>query len=136
MRFIYSVRDPGDGGGEGGRGEGLGKVLFLERLVGLFGTGKGKVKGELVVHLTSGERDGGKGEEEIAEMEVGKMGKIRCKQRRVSRQDVLDVLGPVEERHGTLCYICGVPTMTDELVEVAQQAEGMDRENVLFERWW
>jgi predicted ferric reductase len=61
---------------------------------------------------------------------------ISVQRRRITEDDLLDALGPVEERSKTVCYVCGFPSMTDEFVEKAQQAEGMDRENVLFEKWW
>ena len=41
---------------------------------------------------------------------------------------------PVQD---TLAYICGPPTMTDELVELLQSVPGMEEEGrVLCEKWW
>ncbi|KAH8815936.1 hypothetical protein F5884DRAFT_774299 [Xylogone sp. PMI_703] len=57
--------------------------------------------------------------------------------RRITPQDILSFLGPIEERKDTACYICGVPAMTDEFVEMLRRGEvGLDEKNVLFERWW
>ncbi len=50
--------------------------------------------------------------------------------------DILDALGPVEARKGTVCYICGIPVMTDDFVEKAKKADGMEEANVLSEKWW
>jgi hypothetical protein len=61
---------------------------------------------------------------------------IEVTRRRIAGTDFLDALGPVEERGGTVCYICGVPGMTDEFVEKARKAEGMVEGNILFEKWW
>ncbi|KAI9737695.1 MAG: hypothetical protein M1818_005699 [Claussenomyces sp. TS43310] len=123
IRFIYTVKDPRPTGK-------VSEILFLNRLAKLFGSGK--VKGELILYLTpastmTSQQDGSIETEE---------GKVRYKNRRMTNADVLDVLGPVKERGRTVCYVCGIPTMTDELVEFSQQAEGMDPHNVLFERWW
>ena len=56
--------------------------------------------------------------------------------RRIQEEDLLETLGPAEERGSTVCYICGVPTMTDQFIDQARKAEGMLEENVLFEKWW
>jgi hypothetical protein len=43
--------------------------------------------------------------------------------------------GPVvEERRGNVCYISGIPTMTDEFVENAKKADGVVEANVLSEK--
>ncbi|KUJ21464.1 ferredoxin reductase-like protein [Mollisia scopiformis] len=116
VRFLYSVR-------EGGRVE---EVLFLRRLVETFNM-LGK-EGDLRIFFTGGRSSNG---------DVEIQGQtITTRRRRVTDQDLLEALGPVEERKDTVCYICGVPTMTDEFVEKAKKAEGMLEENVLFEKWW
>ncbi|KAL8739846.1 MAG: hypothetical protein Q9190_007391 [Brigantiaea leucoxantha] len=56
--------------------------------------------------------------------------------RRISSQDLLAALGPQSERRGVVAYVCGVPAMTDEFVDVLRSAEGMDVERVLCEKWW
>lgn len=56
--------------------------------------------------------------------------------RRMERADVVDALGEVEGRKDVLCYVCGVPTMTDEIVGFVKGLEGVRVENVLCERWW
>lgn len=117
VRFLYSSR-----GGEGGE-----EVLFLRRLGEVF-----KVlgrQGELSLFLTGSKEEG----DESIEIEGQK---ITARKRRISDEDLLEALGPVEGRGKTLCYICGVPTMTDEFVEKTRKAEGMLEEHVLFEKWW
>ncbi|PBP24363.1 NADH-cytochrome b-5 reductase [Diplocarpon rosae] len=113
VRFLYSVRSP-----EGAEGE---EVLFLSRLRSLFR--RLGERGSLRLFVT------GKGE-------VMDAGDLRVARRRMTDRDVEDALGDVTERSGTVCYVCGVPGMTDELVAMASKAEGMDRTRVLSEKWW
>jgi len=115
VRFLYSTK------GEE-RGD---EVLFLGRLVEIC---KDLGEGELSVFLTGTTK-------EKQETEV-KGQKIIVKRRRISKTDLLEALGPVEDRTSTACYICGVPTMTDEFIENAKKAAGMLDDNVLFEKWW
>lgn len=56
--------------------------------------------------------------------------------RRIKHEDLMEALGPVEERKGVVVYICGPPGMTDEFVKVMSRAEGIERERVLCEKWW
>lgn len=123
ISFLYSIRDPGDL-------QALSSVLFLDRLVGLFASLR--VYGELVLYLTSGE-NGPWSPESI--VEIGGF-RLRCRRRRITKDDLVDVLGHVDLRQSTVVYICGVPAMTDELVHVARRATGMDPKKVLCERWW
>jgi len=117
--FVYSVKDPGDDVDR------KSKILFLDRVVSCLG----ELGGTLKLFLTGeGQGDGG-----IIEVD-GKT--VVFQRRRVGHGDVLDALGPVEDRGDVVCYICGVPTMTDDLVDFMQKADGMDQRKVLFERWW
>ena len=59
---------------------------------------------------------------------------VRC--RRMEREDLMDALGPVESRHGAVAYVCGPAGMTDEIVGVLKEAEGMSGYRVLCEKWW
>jgi ferredoxin-NADP reductase len=122
VTVLYSVKDPGD--------HRLSSVLYLESLAKLFKVEW--VKGELVLHLTSGEK-GTQSPDDAVELAGYQM---KCRRRRITKEDLLSALGNVEEARSTVVYICGVPLMTDELVEVAQQAAGMDPKRVLCERWW
>lgn len=115
VRFLYSTKEEGSGE----------QVLFLSRLVYFYRV----LEGELSLFLTGSTM----GKEE--DIEVSNQ-MIRAKRRRILEEDLLEALGPVEDRANTVCYICGVPTMTDEFIEKARKAEGMLEENVLFEKWW
>jgi predicted ferric reductase len=123
ISVLYSVKDPGD--------QGLSSILYLETLANLFKVEW--VKGKLVLHLTSGEKGTQSPDDETVELAGYK---LNCRRRRITKDDLLDVLGSLDERRSTVVYICGVPVMTDELVEAAEQAPGMDPKRVLCERWW
>jgi len=110
--LLYSSKDVSDKEGE---------VLFEERLRRVFRV-LGK-EGEMTLFLTGED----KGDDE---------GRGKVERRRIEKKNLLDVLGDVEEREGTVCYICGVPSMTDEFVELLKKVKGMRPENVLCERWW
>lgn len=120
VTFIYSFRHPGAGSDE--------KILFEERLQEIFGVGN--VKGELEIHRTPGRAQS----DDKQDIRVSEM--VVFRDRRVVEKDIFKALGPVASRGGTICYICGVPTMTDQFVETVVNAEGMARDRVLFERWW
>ncbi|KAL8718082.1 MAG: hypothetical protein Q9225_004738, partial [Loekoesia sp. 1 TL-2023] len=45
---------------------------------------------------------------------------------RIGHEALLAALGPVKERNGTVVYVCGVPNMTDEFVDLLRRAEGME----------
>jgi hypothetical protein len=145
VHFLYSFKTASPGGevdGEIGTEIGVekkAKILFEDRLRSIFG--KGNVGGELAIYRTSGAGGDAAETERIKEgkgdrvSEKGK-GKVVVRERRIGDEDVLKALGHVEEREGTVCYVCGVPSMTDHFVDVASKAEGMSVSRVLFERWW
>ena len=119
IKFLYTLRDPGSG--RSGK-----SILFLERLVKIFNKlGGGK---SLEVYLTSG--DGRDGVIQLNE------NAIHFKGRRIEKRDIWEALGRIEERNGTIVYICGVPSMTDEFVEAAKTAQGINERHVLCEKWW
>ena len=61
---------------------------------------------------------------------------MRVWYRRFTKEDLINALGPVSDRNGTLAYVCGPPPMTDWAVETMRAAEGMDQDRVLCEKWW
>ncbi|TAQ85793.1 hypothetical protein B7494_g5881 [Chlorociboria aeruginascens] len=124
VRFLYSVRDPG---GERSSGELEERILFYRRILQAF-EGLG-IEGILELFLTGGNEEG-RLDWELMD------GKVRVRERRITGEDLLRVLGTVEERKRTVCYICGVPKMTDEFVNLVKNGEGMDRRHVLSEKWW
>jgi len=120
VKFLYTAKDPGPSK--------ITQILFLERV-------KQAIKalgdrGQLELFLTSGK-------DSSIETEMGALGEeTPVQRRRIKREDLLRALGPVNERSDTVCYICGVPGMTDDFVDLAQKAEGMDERNVFCEKWW
>lgn len=55
--------------------------------------------------------------------------------RRITAQDVRLAIG--KNAKDAVCYICGPPTMTDELVAAAKEVVGETRrERVFCEKWW
>ncbi|CAN8095539.1 unnamed protein product [Discula destructiva] len=126
--FLYSLRDPGAGQRDPAR------MLFLERLAGIFGRGSGdrKVKGDLKLFLTNG-RDGdgdGDGDGRIDGLD------LPFKRRRVTIEDIAEAVG--DDKRGVVVYVCGVPKMTDDFVEKLTSPTGLGLEphRVLYEKWW
>jgi NAD(P)H-flavin reductase len=54
--------------------------------------------------------------------------------RRISETDLVEAIGGDEEH--TVCYVCGVPTMTDGFVQFLSSRDGIRAERVLCEKWW
>lgn len=56
---------------------------------------------------------------------------------RIRHADLDAVLGTdMKIRDKTVCYVCGPPRMTDEIVDYLRSCDGMDRQKVLCEKWW
>lgn len=55
---------------------------------------------------------------------------------RMSKANLLDALGPLEERGDVLCYVCGPRGLTDWAVNELRSAEGVEQAKVLCEKWW
>lgn len=139
VKFLYSTKAPFTGQengqldleGSGGEMDGK-KILFLERLAEIFEGKKGGIyNGQLQLFLTgtSGYFASG-GRIQAGERSLEYTG------RRIGKSDVEEALGPVADRARTVVYACGIPTMTDEVVKIAKEADGMDENNVLCEKWW
>ena len=47
-----------------------------------------------------------------------------------------NVFGAEHDRRNTVCYVCGPPQMTDELVDLLRNQKGMCEDRVLCEKWW
>ncbi|EKD12423.1 uncharacterized protein L3040_001034 [Drepanopeziza brunnea f. sp. 'multigermtubi'] len=126
VRFLYSVRALQ---GAGGASE---EILFLDRLRRLLARLGGE--GELRLFVTGA----GAGEAAAAAAAAAEEAQgFTVEQRRIRKSDLEDALGSsASERAGTVCYVCGVPRMTDEFVHLATRVEGMDESRVLSEKWW
>ncbi|KAK4996861.1 hypothetical protein LTR66_003614 [Elasticomyces elasticus] len=121
IHFLYSTRPP-----PASSPDVVAAVLFLPRLVRLrelleeTGT-----QTELSLFLTGVEEPPTSGAGWPRGTRVG----------RIAREDLLEAVGEVAGRAGTLAYVCGPPRMTDQVVEFLQGQEGM-RGRVLCEKWW
>ena len=131
VRILYSTRDVS--------GEGVRDVLFLDRICDvvrkLAEDGEG---GRLEVFLTGGGEDTSSSSSAPSPKSPIISPPYQLHHRRIVTADIHRALGPVEERHGTAVYVCGVPGMTEEVVKTAKSAEGMDMDGrcVFSERWW
>ncbi len=124
VRVLYGVKDPGVCEGEGER------VLFLERMAGLFESGR--VKGGLRLFLTGGGDPTVSGD--VVRCSSGV--EVPFARRRITLGDVEEAVGG--DKEASVVYVCGVPSMTDEFVEalVSPEGFGMEKRRVLFEKWW
>ncbi|KAI1482930.1 hypothetical protein F4774DRAFT_369591 [Daldinia eschscholtzii] len=136
--FLYSLKDD-DAKALGGGGRRAERLQFVERLAGIYASGR--VKGVLRLFLTGG--DG-------SESESGGEGVVHCEgegggsdvpfqTRRMTVDDIAAAVGDVKERKAAVVYVCGVPTMTDEFVQKLTDSEGglgMEPRRVLCEKWW
>ncbi|KAI0095695.1 hypothetical protein F4776DRAFT_581753 [Hypoxylon sp. NC0597] len=132
VHFLYSLKD--DFSSQGPRR--ASHLQFVERLASIFTSGK--VKGRLQLFLT-GRGAEGKGEEEGVLSCGGEGGDVPFRTRRMTVDDIAAAAGDALERRFSVVYVCGVPTMTDDLVQKLtdpQQGLGMEPHRVLCEKWW
>jgi ferredoxin-NADP reductase len=61
---------------------------------------------------------------------------VKHNSRRMVHADLFEALGPEDDRANTVVYVCGPPSMTDEFVQLLQNAPGMEDRRVLCEKWW
>lgn len=106
-----------------------GQVLFADRLLHIASNRPEQLK--LKFFLTKpGERDA----EPFQDIRMAGLS-VSPAHRRLSSDDVLEALGDAQ-RDKTVCYVCGPPQMTDELVELLREQDGMSADRVLCEKWW
>ncbi|KAK3491410.1 hypothetical protein B0T13DRAFT_73777 [Neurospora crassa] len=129
MTMLYSMKDPGPP-------RDVTKMLFLERLAWLFA--KRMVRGTFRLFLTRPLDN----QQRVAVSNIGG-GMVNCHgfevkfaSRRISLSDIASSVG--DDRDSAVVYVCGVPTMTDEMVEklVSNDGLGMKRDRIFFEKWW
>lgn len=63
-------------------------------------------------------------------------GNITTRFRRINHNDLFEAIGPEETRDRTVVYVCGLPAMTDEFVDLLRKTPGLDEKRVLCEKWW
>ena len=104
-----------------------GRILFEDRLEGITSRWE-NVEGVDMALTVFETGDGGRDEEH--------KGVVKRRKGRIQHEDLFDALGPQDQRKNTVVYVCGVPGMTDEFVDLLKDAPGMDERRVLCEKWW
>ncbi|KAL6862356.1 hypothetical protein J3F83DRAFT_746044 [Trichoderma novae-zelandiae] len=120
--FLYASKMPRSGK--------LADILFLDRIARFFG--EGKVKGRVKLFVT-GAAASLQGTREIAGTREMNGARVEVQKRRITAADVEDAVADGRDP-GTVVYVCGPRTMTDELAE--RLAGVMDPRRVLTEKWW
>ncbi len=121
IKFLYMTRNLPDPR----------EILFLPRLVEIFRS-LGE-DGDLKLFLTNRAEPSDKKDEDSLFIDGVS---VPMRRSRIGEQDLEDAIGKVDARSGTVCYVCGVPSMTDDFVGRLKAAEGMEEQNVLSEKWW
>jgi len=117
----------------------LGDILFYDRIRRLISANPSAER-TLDLYLTGSPSSsaGEKGvvrEDTLGGEETGGEA-VSIRHRRITYEDLIAALGPIEQRRGVVAYVCGPARMTDEFVDVLRGAEGMNEERVLCEKWW
>lgn len=120
VRFLYASKLPQSGH--------LADIVFLDRITRLFG--EGRVRGEVKLYVTTAAGNTATVSQETRHINGAR---VEVRPRRLTLADVEAAIGS-EDHEGTVVYVCGPPTMTDELVE--KLAAVIDPRRVLTERWW
>ena len=102
-----------------------GKILFLDRLQDVQKQ-LGSDKMKLNLFVTSA-KNGVTGNEPPL---------FQYKERRITTTDLTEAIGPEKDRSSTVAYVCGPPEMTDQFVAFLRETQGMDRNRILYEKWW
>jgi len=120
----------------------LERILFLDRLKAIFKTARCKQHGssfinqKLSLYLTGIAPEDQARIHDTAVRDYAIHGRLEVLERRFTTEEIVESLGPEVERNDTVAYICGPPSMTDEVVGALRNAEGMTDERVLCEKWW
>ncbi|KAK4936307.1 hypothetical protein LTR10_022784 [Elasticomyces elasticus] len=122
VRVLYSARRERN---EQGEGE---EILFEKRLKDI--AGKWKDDEDVDYTYTLFETGGGQAQEEKT------AGNMTTRSRRINHSDLFEAIGPEDTRGNTVVYVCGLPTMTDEFVELLRKTPRLDEKRVLCEKWW
>ncbi|MCJ1420520.1 hypothetical protein MMC32_006877 [Xylographa parallela] len=121
IRFLYTSR---------GAAQTVDEILFYPRIRKLMAARPSPHR-TLELYLT------GPGDaSHVGETHGGLVEEVSVRSRRISHDDLVSALGPVEGRKGVVAYVCGPARMTDEFVGVLQGGDGMTADRVLCEKWW
>ena len=136
VRLLYSSRRGRKD--RGSENEGHERVLFEDRLKAIAEKWSRISKGETGVDYRYTFFDTGSNvsSQAIADQEMGTLEYMTYEHRRIKHDDLLEAIGPEDDRANTVVYICGLPTMTDEFVEFLKRQPGLDEKRVLCEKWW
>ena len=132
IRFLYSTKLPREEGRHGGGS--LEQVLFLSRLRQIIASQSQFRRLRISLDLFVTDWGEGEGKSLLADEHED----LTLHTRRINQGDVQEAIsGPdgkvkVEE---TVCYVCGPPGMTDELVESLEGFLGKGQ-RVYYEKWW
>ena len=126
IHFVYGTRAPAE--------IDVMNILFLPRIMDLVAAAD-DVNVTVSLFLT--------GTGDHGSIEHGKLPN-RTFARRFGEADLISAIdgyqnspyGVESARDGTLCYVCGPPTMTDEVVDLLKKQPGMSERRVLCEKWW
>ncbi|EGX92593.1 Riboflavin synthase-like beta-barrel [Cordyceps militaris CM01] len=122
LSVMYSTREPEDGD--------LGEVLFLDRILNLFRTGR--VSGNVKLFLT-------RPASHIYDRTADETGGIDVRFGRIEGGDLLSEISSGGSKESTLVYICGPPAMTDSFVDLLTApdvATVISAARVKSEKWW
>ncbi|KJZ75670.1 hypothetical protein HIM_04827 [Hirsutella minnesotensis 3608] len=127
VSVVYATKLPASGR--------LRDVLFLETMASLLGSGP--VRGTLRLHVSKALDSGATARIEEGERRICGM-PIDVSTERVSREQVRQLVKR-SDPDSTVVYICGPPTMTDELFAALTSPDNeriLDPRCVLTEKWW
>ncbi|KAL5044753.1 hypothetical protein BDW71DRAFT_198659 [Aspergillus fruticulosus] len=66
-------------------------------------------------------------------------GDLAIHPRRINREDLARTIAGTDSKYppqGTVCYVCGPPQMTDEVVDIVTELLNGQKDRVFFEKWW
>ncbi|RAL01061.1 FAD-dependent oxidoreductase [Aspergillus ibericus CBS 121593] len=133
IRFLYSTKLP-RGEGEA-NGTSLDQVLFLSRLRQIIASQSQFHRLQISLDLFITDLDPGT---ELGSLLGGSSEDLTLHARRINRGDLEKVVSGPDGRvrpEETVCYVCGPPEMTDEVVESLEGFLGKG-ERVFYEKWW
>lgn len=105
------------------------RILFLERIRAIFAAPEDGIRKDFSLYLTGDYQPAGN----IMRPPDPNLGYLK---RRFEHTDLIDHLPALEQRKGTVAYVCGPPKMTDDVVDFLKGLEGISEERVLCEKWW
>ncbi|GKZ85637.1 hypothetical protein AnigIFM56816_011608 [Aspergillus niger] len=140
IRFLYSTKLPRKeegtvtGSGSGGGGSSLEQILFLSRLRQIIAS-QSQIR-RLQISLDLFITDPGLDQSSLTGSAESK--DLTLHMRRINRDDLRKAIshpdGSIEAAE-TVCYVCGPPGMTDDVVGNLEGFLG-DKERVYYEKWW